>query len=134
MSSDSSNQPNKTTGQYHSMKGSAVETVSVSPAPCPQHALSTKKQNFGNSPRMAQIGNLTGAQSWQQSGKEEHARGEAEYKAAQAQGYAEGTADRLVGKKDAVVGAVIGDKQQQTSGNIRQDKGEAQQDINKPSS
>ncbi|KAI0073324.1 hypothetical protein K474DRAFT_1666744 [Panus rudis PR-1116 ss-1] len=45
----------KTTGKYHSAKGNAVETV----------------------------GNLTGSTTWQQSGKEEHARGEAEYKAAQ---------------------------------------------------
>jgi hypothetical protein len=30
------------------------------------------------------IGNLTGAESWQTSGKEEHAQGEAEYNAAQA--------------------------------------------------
>jgi uncharacterized protein YjbJ (UPF0337 family) len=59
---------------------------------------------------------LTGSTSWQQAGKEEHAKGEAEYKAAQAQGYAEGTVDRLAGKKDTIVGAVSGDKKQQAEG------------------
>ncbi|KAF8623372.1 hypothetical protein AX17_007449 [Amanita inopinata Kibby_2008] len=105
MSSDNGtyNGPSKVSGQMHSMKGTAVEA----------------------------IGNMTGATSWQQSGKEEHAKGEGEYKAAQAQGYAEGTMDRLSGKKDAVVGAVMGDKTQQIEGNARQDKGEAQQEINK---
>jgi uncharacterized protein YjbJ (UPF0337 family) len=78
----------KTSGQYHSAKGTAVETV----------------------------GNLTGATSWQQSGKQEHAQGETEYNAAQAKGYAEGTADRIGGKKDSVVGAVTGDRSQETQG------------------
>ena len=98
------------------------------------------------------IGNATGLESWQQSGREEHAQGEAEYKAAQAKGYAEGTIDRMGGKKDAVVGALTGDRQQEASGkssgsrdheraadevvagNIRHDKGEAQQNINDPTS
>ncbi|KAB5595494.1 hypothetical protein CTheo_955 [Ceratobasidium theobromae] len=95
--------PNKTTGQYHSVKGTAVEA----------------------------IGNMTGATSWQQSGKEEHQRGEAEVDAAKAKGYVEGTKDRVEGKKDSVVGAVTGDKSQQAQGNMKHDKGEAQQDINR---
>ena len=78
----------KATGQVHSLKGTAVEA----------------------------IGNLTGSDSWTQSGKEEHTQGEAEYKAAQAKGYAEGTTDRLGGKKDAIVGAVTGDREQEVSG------------------
>ncbi|KAI3613166.1 hypothetical protein WG66_001519 [Moniliophthora roreri] len=103
MFSNDSSEPNKTSGQYHSVKGNVVETV----------------------------GNATGAQSWQQSGKEEHAQGEAEYDAARAKGYAEGTKDRVGGYKDSVVGAVTGDKSQQTQGNIRHDKGETQQDFNR---
>jgi uncharacterized protein YjbJ (UPF0337 family) len=78
----------KTTGQYHSTKGTIVEA----------------------------IGNATGLESWQQSGKQEHAEGEAEYKAAQAKGYVEGTADRAEGYKDSVVGAITGDKTQQAQG------------------
>ncbi|OCH91509.1 hypothetical protein OBBRIDRAFT_792224 [Obba rivulosa] len=105
MSSNNNGEPNKTTGQYHSLKGTVVET----------------------------IGDLTGASSWQQSGKEEHAQGETEYNAAQAKQYAEGTVDFLQGKKDAVVGAFMGDRQQEVSGNLQQDKGQAQQKANKPS-
>jgi uncharacterized protein YjbJ (UPF0337 family) len=59
---------------------------------------------------------MTGAKSWSESGKQEHASGEAEYKAAQAKGYAEGVVDSIGGKKDAIVGSVIGDRQQEASG------------------
>ncbi|KAJ7449954.1 mismatched base pair and cruciform DNA recognition protein [Mycena latifolia] len=99
----STGEPNQTTGQFHSVKGTVVET----------------------------IGNMTGATSWQQSGKEEHAAGEAEYNAARAKGYVEGGIDRITGKKDSIVGAVTGDKSQQAEGNVRHDKGQAQQDLNR---
>lgn len=78
----------KYTGQYHSMKGTAVEAV----------------------------GNATGWENWQRDGKQEHATGEAEYNAARAKGYAEGTSDRLMGKKDTVVGSITGDRSQEASG------------------
>ncbi|KAH9856260.1 hypothetical protein C2E23DRAFT_866283 [Lenzites betulinus] len=94
----------KTTGQWHSLKGTANET----------------------------IGNLTGSQSWAQSGQREHAAGETEYNAAQAQGYVQGTKDRVGGRKDAVLGAVTGDREQETTGNFRRDKGETQQTWNRP--
>lgn len=57
-----SNEPSQASGQFHSVKGQAVEG----------------------------IGNLTGSTEWQTSGKKEHAEGEGEQKAAQAKGYAEG--------------------------------------------
>jgi len=39
--------------------------------------------------------------------------------------------DRLEGKKDSIVGALTGDKTQQTQGNLQNDKGHAQMELNK---
>jgi len=72
---------------------------------------------------------MTSSTSWQQSGKERHTRGEAEYGAAQMQGYAEGTLDRLQGKMDMIVG----DKDLQAQAdNRRLDEGITRQDAKKP--
>ncbi|KAH9913554.1 uncharacterized protein BXZ73DRAFT_55485 [Epithele typhae] len=102
--SANTNEPSKVSGQYHSVKGTTVET----------------------------IGDLTGLDSWKSSGRKEHAEGETEYNAAQAKQYVDGAVDRVDGKIDTVVGAVTGDREQELSGNVRHDKGQAQQEINKP--
>ena len=67
----SSNEPSSLNGQFHSVKGTAVEA----------------------------IGNLTGSTEWQTSGKKEHSEGEAEQTAAQAKAYGEGLADQVGGYK-----------------------------------
>ncbi|KAJ4490440.1 hypothetical protein J3R30DRAFT_80851 [Lentinula aciculospora] len=103
-SNQTSSEPSKVNGQYNSMMGTAKEV----------------------------FGNATGADSWTQAGKDQHAKGEAEYDAAQAKEYATGTIDRAGGKLESVMGAVTGDKQQQMSGNMRHDKGQVQQEANKP--
>ena len=127
----------------HSVKGNAIETVHFI---VKTFSLVTLVDEFP----CVQIGNLTSSNSWKAAGKQEHAEGEGEYKAAQAQDYVEGTMDRLKGYKDNVMGALTGDSAQQASGqlsvmlyhpqlltlrvtgNVQKKKGEAQQEINKP--
>jgi hypothetical protein len=96
------------------------------------------------------MGKMTGSTGMQESGKEQHARGEAEITQAKAQGYAEGTKERVAGAKDSVLGAVKGDEAQKAqgessvfatslqqrgltngSGNVRGDVGSTQQDVNR---
>ena len=62
------------------------------------------------------IGNVTGLESWKTSGQERRVQGDAEYKQSQAQGYTEGTKDRVLGKKDQLAGAVTGDTSQEAAG------------------
>ncbi|EKM78207.1 hypothetical protein AGABI1DRAFT_85895 [Agaricus bisporus var. burnettii JB137-S8] len=102
LNNTASGEPSKVSGQLNSAMGTAKETV----------------------------GKMTGATSLQQSGKEDHAAGEAENKAAQTKGHAEGMTDQIAGKKDSMIGAMTGDKKQQTSGNMREDKGQAEKKMN----
>ncbi|GFZ43375.1 hypothetical protein JCM24511_01095 [Saitozyma sp. JCM 24511] len=112
MSNDWS-EPSKTNGQINSVLGQAKELVGS--------AIEAGYQAVGGSSEPS---------SFTTTGKEQHAKGEAEIKAAEAKGYVEGLGDRISGKKDAVVGAVTGDKTQQAAGNLQHDKGEAQMKLN----
>ncbi|KZV98344.1 hypothetical protein EXIGLDRAFT_607087 [Exidia glandulosa HHB12029] len=97
-----SSEPTKTNGQIKSVQGTATQLV----------------------------GNVLGSEEWQASGQRTHAEGEAETKAAETKGYAEGTFDRVKGRFDNVVGAVTGDKTQQTKAAAREEKGKQQQNLN----
>ncbi|WOO85728.1 uncharacterized protein LOC62_07G009220 [Vanrija pseudolonga] len=69
------------------------------------------------------VGGSSEPSSFTTAGKEQRLKGEGEMKAAEAKGYAEG-------RKDAVVGAITGDKAQEAKGNVQHDKGEAQMKLN----
>ncbi|KAJ7167086.1 hypothetical protein C8R46DRAFT_1219464 [Mycena filopes] len=96
--------PSQASGQIHSVKGTVVETV----------------------------GNATGLDSWKTSGKEKHAEGEAEVKAAQTKEYAAGASDRVAGKVNEMTGKVMGDSSKEMSGKVQGTKGQAQMEANKP--
>ncbi|SNX81828.1 probable Hmp1 - Mismatch base pair and cruciform DNA recognition protein [Melanopsichium pennsylvanicum] len=95
-------EPSKMNGNYNSVAGTVKET----------------------------IGNALGSADWQKAGKEQHAQGETEIKAAEAKGYAEGTKDQVSGKFDNVVGSITGDKSKEMSGKAQEEKGKAQKEIN----
>ena len=61
-------------------------------------------------------GKTTGLESLETSGKQRQAEGDAEFKQAQAQGYAEGTKDRVVGTFEDMKGSLTGDSSQEVSG------------------
>jgi uncharacterized protein YjbJ (UPF0337 family) len=98
----------KITGQYHSTKGTIVEMVIL--------IFSRLLPGLQLIALFIKIGDLTGATSWQQSGREEHRAGEAEIEAAKAKAYVDGTADRVQGKYDAVAGALTGDRTREIQG------------------
>jgi len=99
-------QPSKASGKFHETKGDLKET----------------------------LGRTFGKPGMQQSGAQERAAGQAEYQAASGQGsYAQGTKDRLGGKKDQVLGSLTADRSQQTQGNERYAQGAAQQNWNRTS-
>ena len=62
------------------------------------------------------IGDTTGLESLQTSGQKRQAEGDAEFKQAQAQGYVEGTAERVAGTFEDVKGSLTGDSSQEISG------------------
>jgi len=62
------------------------------------------------------VGNMTGLESLQTSGKKRQAEGDVELKQAQAQGYVEGTMDRVSGAVEDVKGSLTGDSSQEVSG------------------
>ena len=79
-------------------------------------------------------GQAIGNKNMQQAGSQGRKEADAEYKAAQAQGYVDGSIDRVAGAKDRIVGAVTGDDSQELAGRARNEKGQAQQELNKPAS
>ncbi|KAJ6535150.1 hypothetical protein B0H19DRAFT_964219, partial [Mycena capillaripes] len=65
---------------------------------------------------VGQVGNMTGMQSMQKDGKEQHMKGEAEQKTAQAQEYGSGMLDRATGAIKEMAGGIMGDSTQKAEG------------------
>ncbi|TIB42155.1 hypothetical protein E3P86_00488 [Wallemia ichthyophaga] len=96
-----SSDPSKTNAQWNSTVGTAKES----------------------------LGNAVGSEDYSKAGKEQHAKGEAERKEAEAKQYGEGMVDSAAGKIKNVGGAVTGDKQKQAEGAAREEKGDTKRDF-----
>lgn len=59
---------------------------------------------------------MTGLDSFKTSGEKRQTEGNVEHKQAQAQGYAEGTKDRVTGTLENIKGSLTGDTSQEVSG------------------
>ncbi|KAJ6535142.1 hypothetical protein B0H19DRAFT_964113 [Mycena capillaripes] len=78
------------------------------------------------------VGNMTGMQSMQKDGKEQHMKGEAEQKTAQAQEYGSGMLDRASGAIKEMAGGLMGDSTQKAEGKMQNAAGQAKTEANKP--
>ena len=122
-----SSEPSKTTGQYHSVKGTVVETVRECfglAASKIAHAALCRSETLlvpPHGPTRASRSTLQAKLNTKPLRLKVKPTLYATYRARwltliSAVGYVEGTMDRVEGKKDSVVGAITGDQAQQTSG------------------
>lgn len=95
-----------------------------------QQEPSKMNANYNSTMGMAKdtLGSALGATDLAQQGQKQKADGDAEYKAAQAQEYAEGAVDAVSGKVNQVYGAVTGDTAREIDGKVTHDAGKQQKD------
>ncbi|KAI9228756.1 MAG: putative cruciform DNA binding protein [Piptocephalis tieghemiana] len=79
------------------------------------------------------IGSVIGNEQMRTEGDADIAKGNADYKAAQAQGYVEGAKNDVKGNIKDTVNRVIGDDAGQAEGKAQQSLGQAQKEANDPS-
>ncbi|ORX92505.1 DNA binding protein [Basidiobolus meristosporus CBS 931.73] len=76
------------------------------------------------------LGNMMGNEQMQAEGKADRASADAEYKGAQAQGYAQGAGEKIKGNIKDTVGGALGNEQMQAEGKAGATKGDARMNWN----
>ncbi|ORY01629.1 putative cruciform DNA binding protein [Basidiobolus meristosporus CBS 931.73] len=76
------------------------------------------------------VGSAFGNEQMQAEGKATRTEGNAEYKKAQAEGYAQGAGEKLKGNVKDTVGSAIGNEQMQAEGKAGHAKGDARMGAN----